>query len=250
MKIQYASDLHVEFGGTPLRRNHLLGDVVVLAGDIHGTPSDLVSYLKRLNTTLPIVYVLGNHEFHAGHWDKALNLYQWRLEKEGLRNVFLLENDTVEIDGVRFVGTTLWSDCGRGAQGENAERLVADFRRIGAPPRLTWLHMAERYEESLAWLKTEVETPYAGRTVVVTHFAPSLESNAPEYGDSPVRLYYCNALDDWIVGLGERGPDLWIHGHTHHCVDYRLGKTRVVSNQRGYADTDVPEFDPTRVVEL
>ena len=250
MKIQYAGDLHVEFGGTPIRRNHLVGDVLVLAGDIHGSPSDLVDYLKRLYTTIPIIYVLGNHEFHAGHWGKVAGLYQWRIEKEGLANVFLLDNDSVEINGIRFLGTTLWSDCANGEQGSNAEELVADFRRVNTDQgNLTWKDMADRYRESLEWLKKEVEKPFNGKTVVITHFAPSLESNAPEYGDSPVRKYYCNQLDDWIKNLGDQGPDLWIHGHTHFCVDYKIGKTRVVSNQRGYNQDDVPGFDPKKTVE-
>lgn len=290
MIVQYAGDIHVEFGGTPIRKSDLVGDVLVLAGDIHGTPSGLIDYLKRLHANIPIIYVLGNHEFHSHHWDKALGLYQWRLEKEGLSNVFLLENDSIEISGVRFLGTTLWSDCGDGEQGLSAEDMVADFSRITGPKSdnvvdptplsqiklppgyiptraetlsflqhmgddttpttLSWQTLATRYHESLDWLKQELAKPFPGKTVVVTHFAPSLESNAPEYGDSPIRKYYCNQLDDWIKSLGDQAPDVWIHGHTHFCVDYMIGKTRVVSNQRGYNSGDVVGFDPRRVVEI
>jgi len=291
VRIQFAGDIHVEFGGTPIRRSDLVGDVLVLAGDIHGTPSGLVDYLKRLHTTIPIIYVLGNHEYHGGSWEKAVGVYKWRLEKEGLsRQVVLLENESVEISGVRFLGTTLWSDCGNGEQGLSAENIVADFSRIAGaksdnvvdptplsqiklPPgyvptraetlkflqhmgddttkaTLSWQTMAARYRESLEWLKQELQKPFAGKTVVATHFAPSIESNAPEYADSPIRKYYCNSLDDWLKSLGDQGPDLWIHGHTHFCVDYMIGKTRIVSNQRGYNAGDVGEFDPKRFVEL
>ncbi|MHB8369458.1 MAG: metallophosphoesterase [Leptospirales bacterium] len=290
MKIQFASDLHTEFGGTPIRRNHLVGDVLVLAGDIAGTTNGLVDYLNRLHTNRPILYVVGNHEYYGGNWDKAVGLYSWAIEKAGLGNVHLLENDAIEIGGIRFLGTTLWTDCMAGEQGLAAEAMVADFLKIEGPKNtvdtvplskvslppgyvpsraetlsflqhmgndmtkkatLSWQAMAERYHESLEWLKQEIVKPFPGKTVVVTHFAPSLESNAAEYADSPIRGYFCNDLDSWIEGLGDRAPEIWIHGHTHHCVDYRIGKTRVVSNQNGYLGIEKVEgFDPTKTVEI
>jgi len=43
---------------------------------------------------------------------------------------------------------------------------------------------------------------------------------------------------------------LWIHGHTHDNVDYRIARTRVLSNQCGYAGKILPGFDPGRVVTV
>ena len=74
VKIQYAGDLHVEFGGTPIQRIDLVGDVLVLAGDIAGSPGGLVEYIDRLHANIPIVYVLGNHEHYSNSWDKVLEL--------------------------------------------------------------------------------------------------------------------------------------------------------------------------------
>jgi Icc-related predicted phosphoesterase len=82
--------------------------------------------------------------------------------------------------------------------------------------------------------------------VVVTHHAPSQRSLNPLYSD-PMAAAYATHLDALVE---ESGVPLWIHGHTHHCVDYRLGRTRVVANQRGYPDEPVGGFDPGLVLDL
>lgn len=47
------------------------------------------------------------------------------------------------------------------------------------------------------------------------------------------------------------GPDLWVHGHMHNSVDYRVGATRVVTNPRGYAGHEInPNFNPQLVIEI
>lgn len=68
----------------------------------------------------------------------------------------------------------------------------------------------------------------------------------PLYVDAAAAAYASN-LDDMVAGSGAA---LWVHGHTHHCVDYRLGGTRVVSYQRGYPNEPVGGFKPGLVVEL
>ena len=77
MKIQYASDLHTEFGFQDLRKSDLKGDILVLAGDIAGKPKKLNQYLHSLAGSIPILYVMGNHEFY-GH-DFTTDL--WRYQK-------------------------------------------------------------------------------------------------------------------------------------------------------------------------
>ena len=87
-----------------------------------------------------------------------------------------------------------------------------------------------------AWLQTELERPAQGRwdkTVVVTHFGPSLRSADPRYGQQPGTASFCNADDELIPRA-----DLWLHGHLHCRHDYRVARagrapTRVVCNARG-----------------
>jgi hypothetical protein len=155
----------------------------------------------------------------------------------------------VVLDGVRFVGTTLWTDFDALAPGADtpgatlAQQLRARdkaFRaanyylrknsslRAGMP-----MLAAELREQGLLcqqWLRDTLATPYAGPTVVVTHFAPSLRSADPRYGLTPGTAGFCNALDDLLAQA-----DLWLHGHLHAPSDYVHNGCRVVANPLGYA---------------
>ena len=248
MKIQYASDLHTEFGSFPLQKSDLKGDILVLAGDIAGKPRKLNQYLHSLAGSIPILYVMGNHEFY-GHDFADLTQYQKASEISG---VHFLENRSVEIGGIRFLGCTLWTDFFGGMQGKHCEREVNDFRFISLSDaqdgRLRWTDVAYRHRGSLAWLRKELETPFSGPTVVITHTAPSALSNPPQFAGSPISGSFYSNLDELIE---EMGPALWIHGHMHDSSDYLIGKTRVVCNPFGYEGIEVNvDWDPGAMVEV
>jgi len=101
-----------------------------------------------------------------------------------------------------------------------------------------------------AWLASELRRPRDGveRTVVVTHFAPSLRSADPRYGARSGTASFCNADDD-LLPLA----DLWLHGHVHCVHDYRVaraggGTTRVVCNSRGHTRRGEAEAHAPRLV--
>jgi hypothetical protein len=91
-----------------------------------------------------------------------------------------------------------------------------------------------------------LDEPFAGPTVIVTHHAPSLRSCNPAYRDHPVTAAYVSDLEWMLDGRAA----LWVHGHTHLCVDYEIGGTRVVANQRGYPHDGVEGFDPGLVLDV
>ena len=247
MKIQYASDLHTEFGFEALRKSDIKGDVLVLAGDIAGKPKELLRYLHSLAGSIPILYVMGNHEFYGHDFIEGLPRYRKAVESQS--GAYFLEIRSVAIGGVRFLGCTLWSDFFGGMQGKGAERDINDFRFItleGSP--LRWTDVAYRHRESLAWLRKELETPFPGPTVVITHYAPSALSNPPRFAGSPISGAFYSNLDDLIA---ETQPSLWIHGHMHDSSDYAIGATRVVCNPFGYAEIEVnAKWDPTAIIEV
>jgi Icc-related predicted phosphoesterase len=108
--------------------------------------------------------------------------------------------------------------------------------------------VAYRHRGSLAWLRKELETPFSGPTVVITHHAPSMRSNPLRFAGSPISGAFYTHLDDLIE---ETQPVLWIHGHMHNSSDYRIGKTRVVCNPYGIAWEDInPEWNPEVIVEV
>lgn len=250
MKLHILSDVHLEFGRWPkaVNINAIEADVTILAGDIDIGLKGLVFALKIKR---PVIYVMGNHEFYGQRPMREL----WRKARAKVAgtHVHLLENDAVVIDGVRFLGATLWTDYtlhGASQQAErmrHAERTLSDFHAIfstrrGAlvfnEARLCYQHVGDRltaqkvaamHVTSRDWLKSMLAARGPEPTVVVTHHAPSFRSlESPQDGDW-LDAAYATPLDDLVAQA-----DLWVHGHIHHAVDYRIGKGRVVANPRGY----------------
>lgn len=237
----------MELGGSPLRRRDIVGDVLVLAGDIESDPGRLAARIRQISPTLPVVYVIGNHEYYRWDWATAVDEYRQALSP--LRNVHVLEKGTVVLSGIRFLGCALWTDFFGGMQGPASEGGLNDFDVIGLDGgRLRWTDVANRHRNSLAWLRKELETSFSGATVVVTHHAPSALSNPPQFAGSPISGAFYSNLDALIE---ETQPALWIHGHMHDSSDYRIGNTRIICNPYGYhgIETNV-DWDPEAVVEI
>ncbi|MCK6429890.1 MAG: metallophosphoesterase [Burkholderiaceae bacterium] len=250
MKIQILSDLHLTVA--PMEVPRTAADVAVLAGDI-ARPRQAIEW--ALGFPQPVVYVPGNHEYYGG----ALSAVAAELRALARgTHVHVLDEDALELGGVRFVGATLWTDfllfddpraCEEASAA--ATRLIADFKRIAveAGEPFTPEHSRLLCRRAAGWLSQQL-AKRVRPTVVVTHHAPSARSVEPKYAGSPLNAAFVSNLD----ALVERsGADLWIHGHTHYPVDYAIGATRVFSNPRGYARDGMPEnarFDPYCVVEI
>lgn len=204
---------------------------------------------------IPVVYVAGNHEFYRAHIN-GMN-HELRLCAKTLRIHYLCE-DAVVIDGVRFLGTTLWTDFslypGREQESMAAARQgISDFSWIRTsngffmPEQSVVMHKVARQ-----WLGEQLAKPFDGPTVVVTHHAPSARSISREYADSPLNPAFASELTE-LAGLA----DLWIHGHCHTSCDYDWHGTRVVANPRGYPHQRVrplqwenTAFNPDFIVEV
>ena len=242
MKLHCFSDLHLEFG--PLQRPRAEADVVIAAGDI-GVGLEGIRWLAGFDK--PVIYVLGNHEYWGRDYTDFIDEV-WR--ESGNGNTHLLENESVVIDGVRFVGCSLWADYANGDQQvmEAAFHGMNDFRHItdnGGPLRPR--RLLETHRQSVQWLWHVLAEPHDGPTVVVTHHAPSMKS----WHRGPLDGYmYCYCTD--LEGLIHRAaPKLWVHGHTHSTRDYHVGPTRVVCNPRGYHNyEEVAGFDPLKIIEV
>ena len=248
MRIHILSDLHVDFGPIVLPR--VEADVTVLAGDVRPGKSALAWI--RENCPGPVIYVLGNHEFYGGSVPKLIE--DFRRMSVGT-NIHVLENNCIRIDGVRFLGCTLWTDfCLFGdpaVAGRKAATIMSDYRRIRVSPefrRLTRMDTARFHARSLRWLREQLAPAAADPMVIVTHHAPSAWSLDPMDAAELISAAYASNLDDLVAATHAR---LWIHDHTHRSADYHLGETRVISNPRGYADIPEPTgFEPALVVEL
>jgi predicted phosphodiesterase len=275
MKLHVLSDIHLEFQKWP--RDWDLAsidcDVHILAGDIGSGFQGLDFALKRVGK--PAIYICGNHELYGkrtvrGWWHKAR-------EKLAGSPVHLLENESIVIGDVRFLGCTLWTDFAllgderQEAVGRLAEREMSDFGNIfltrrgpinfDADPyafgftrrrsgdRLTLRHVAALHRQSRDFLEAELHKvgPW-NKTVVVTHHAPSVNGIEQESADE-LDAAYASHLDSLVARA-----DLWIHGHVHRAREYAgtLGG-RVVQNARGYADSGLGKicgFQWNKVIEL
>ncbi|HYE36474.1 metallophosphoesterase [Methylocaldum sp.] len=242
MRIQYFSDIHLEFGSLEVVPTD--ADVVVAAGDI-GIGRQGLDWLKSFRK--PVVYVAGNHEFYSQeHLSTLANLSGGA----GGSNVQFLERRAWEYNGVRFLGCTLWSDLG-GEDNDQLQELVSivnDFRKIRyRADTLSAESYLQLHRESRHWLFDELAKPFPGKTVVVTHHAPTPWS----WRDNPghlKRYAYCNDLKEVLHSFEIAA---WFHGHTHAVSDYRCAGTRILCNPRGYFPNQlVSEFDPGKVLEI
>ena len=290
MKIQLLSDLHLETHPHFVPRPAAGADVLVLAGDIgsyqtgsmlldqHDNDFGLARFSPLHGWPTPVLFVAGNHEYDNLDWDEA----HQRLQATCARlQITWLDRQVLTLQGVRFVGSTLWSDfdalgplAGQTVPDPLVDKIPAHFSHPNSPytrqlkardkafraadfylrktgttrdghPFLS-AAMRELALESQDWLKAQLATPFEGPTVVVTHFAPSVLSADPRYGRTPGTAGFCNALDPLLAQA-----QLWLHGHLHCPMDYTHQGCRVVANPLGYARKgEQAQFQAELVISL
>jgi predicted phosphodiesterase len=250
VKLHILSDLHLEHA--PFTPPPVEADVVLLAGDIApGTAG--IEWVSRHLAGRPCIYVAGNHEFY-GHELPGLS-DRLRAAAVGSQ-VHALENEELVIDGVRFLGCSLWSDFDFAGAENRAnsmrvcERLVNDYKQIRSsePERpLRAQDTRDLHVASRAWLATCLAVPFDGPTVVVTHHAPLVRNRPDNAVLAAIGGAFASDLTELMHG---DAVDLWVFGHIHRSVDLEVNGTRVLSNQRGYPHEPVDGFDPGLVVEI
>jgi Icc-related predicted phosphoesterase len=263
MPVRPFSDIHAEFW-KPHKIQRILGMIVpplptdretvaLIAGDL-GLAHRQDTWLKPLKVLaeqfLAVVYVEGNHFYY--HNDFFGRIHELKSEVSLPNNVHFLENESVEINGVVFIGATLWTDF----QGKDffkmqyARKNMSDYEVIKKPTgqRLLPEDTVELFYESKKYIFEAIRSAGGRKTVVVTHHGISTLSIHERFRGDSLNCAYMTDLSNEII---DHGPDLWVHGHTHNSFDYMLGKTRVVVNPYGYKDVEVnPRYDKQLVIEL
>ena len=280
MKIQLVSDLHLEFEDVNIK-NESNADVLILSGDIlvaddlRNQPADLSladipdegygrarralryrDFFLRVSFQFKhVIYVMGNHEHYHGKFDKSAGIIRETIGYLNIHNIHLLDRDIKEIDGVHFVGGTMWTDCNKGdpMTQYHLEHCMTDFRviRIAGENFKKFLPMRTvmEFTKTRDYFKTVIKNlPKDAKIVVCSHHAPSHLSIHEIYkNDTLMNGGYSSDLSEFI--LDHPQIKLWTHGHMHNNFDYMIGDTRVVCNPKGYPGEN-GDFENNLILEI
>lgn len=271
MRVNVISDLHLEFGDLELPG----GDILVISGDacesrtlakfkydpqnilgdngVAGKRLDRAArfFHEEVTKYRKCIYIMGNHEHYHSKFHKTFSELLVNLPD----NVELLEQENTVIDGVMFVGATLWTDCNKGdpMTMQVLKHGMNDYRAITFNDRARSLYRqldpqdtAEVHFKTKQYLRTMAELNRDKKLVVCTHHAPTFQSVADEYkSQREMNGGYASDLGEFI--LDNENILFWTHGHMHDPSDYMVGQCRVLCNPRGYRGHErrANEFDPT-----
>jgi Icc-related predicted phosphoesterase len=259
MRLWILSDLHLELTrgwDLPAGEARPDFDVLVAAGDIIPRMERGVKWLRDRVPDRDVIYVAGNHEAYGQDID--IDIEKARAAAVGTR-IRVLQNDSVTIDGFTFVGATLWTDFDLFGDPDYAMAVAGetmnDYRKIRTRNyelRLRPMHTVKRHLESRDFIARELHKP--GRHVVVTHHGPVPEAARRGFDNDIGSAAYASDLRPLIE---EGAPELWVYGHTHESRDFLVGRTRVVSNAKGYGPWlprettwDNASFNPNLIIEI
>ncbi len=246
------SDLHLDRSrGVPALADG--ADAVMVAGD---TCEGLVKAVEALRQAFPasveVIMVAGNHEYYGRAFAAELAAGRARARQVGIH---LLENGVAHIGALRVLGATLWTDymlfgptlrtpamrvAGDQMRDHKKIRWSSEPWRRFRPEEALSLH-----NESKRFFETELAKPHSGPTMLLAHHGMTFEAVAPDLQRSLIAAAYTSDLSF----VDQFGPDYVVTGHTHHPLDFRRGRTRFLSNPRGYADEGLA-FDPALVLEV
>jgi len=280
MRIHLIADLHAEFTAGKLKLPNVECDLHLVCGDgaaplTHALP--IIADAFKGSTAIK-AYIPGNHDFYhtSEHPHSFMQDELARGREMGRRlGVTVLSNDVLILGDTRVLGTTLWTDFRAGdpsmsrkmkmsqsqkgwygderRDGGGGRDYHEDFRQIrfggfGTKNRFTPSQWLVLHEESMAFLRSELEIDHIGETVVASHMAPSTQSLMPG-----------SHMHDWLYATTDcddlfQSVDLWAHGHIHQSRDYEVDGCRVVCNPRGYPNKgggfENASWDPAMVIEV
>lgn len=265
-KIRICSDLHLEFATYSLP--HLPDDkttILVLAGDIgvvncKSLHKRYLPFLEEMsNRFKAVILVAGNHEHYHGSIDTTHSILKVALNSAGLHNVIPLENMSVVLNGISFIGSTMWTNCDNNSPFSHmmfnsmSDSEVIRVGNYADDIPFTAQRSFEEHTRAINYIFPEIvrHKEAGNKVVVVTHHLPTRKSLSAS--GRPLDMFYASELYDSII---DTNPDVWVHGHTHTPFDYIIepfdeNSTRIICNPRGYHGyEDIPGFDPVLTITL
>lgn len=243
-KLGYFSDIYLElYPNTGLLlpddilNNNLNLDILCILGDFceGRNIENLLEFFKTISIKYEyIFYILGNHEFHnSEYFTVKKHIFNFFKDNE-LKNIFVLDNDHVKLDDCVFIGTTLWSDLANYSDIDTdiLECYVDDYRSIKYQYNLITPKDTHRFHvESIEYIKAVCEKYSGSKIILLSHYSPSFKSQVDVRPNSLRSSVYCSDLEQLVRDLK---IEVWLHGHTHHEVEYFINECFVSSNPKGY----------------
>ena len=263
IKHRLLSDLHLEFGDWDIPPHADDADtVLILAGDIHtrgrvvlpgcldvtNKMQKVESYVERYAERFKaIIVILGNHDYWGGSLERIPQKIKEYIASKGWSNVHLLENDVIKIDGITYIGATLWTDMNKGDPRARYEDMQSanNYKKIKfkVTRKVTSEVLELTHLKSKRFIEDYCEKYPDETKVLITHQSPLLESWTAAYPDLPVEWGDVSDGAEWVAKLS--GVDVICHGHLHKSLSYKLNEKKVFCMPRGYAPNDLnKEFDP------
>jgi predicted phosphohydrolase len=241
LRIQYCSDLHLEFeenrryiASNQLRVN---GDILILAGDIVPLHDEFLNnpffaYISK--SYRQVFWVPGNHEYYYRNISDFNISFNLKLHE----NINIVNNIEVQYEDIQFIFSTLWSEISEKNE-KYIEQCVSDFECITKNDRKFKVSDFNKlHYESLDFLKQSTART-KNKVVIVTHHVPSYFCNMPVHNNSPIKEAFSIDLTDYIE---KSNANFWIYGHSHfNQRPLHIGKTIMLTNQLGYIQLNEQE---------
>lgn len=254
MKIQYASDIHLEFPDNSkwLSQNPLtvVGDILVLSGDMLLFGSENLEthpFIDWCSANFQHTFLVpGNHEYYNGvDITRTLGDFFFPIR----HNVTFCNNHSVRIDDVELFFTTLWTHVSPHSE-MKVQQLMVDCYRIRHGHRFLLAHdYAKLHKLCVDWLTRALAESTAQKKVVVSHHCPVMVED-PIYESNGVSEAFVVPMEDYIENSD---IDHWVFGHTHYngANGMKVGKCTMHTNQVGYVKDGICKgFNPAAMFEV
>lgn len=251
VKIIKLSDLHTETFKYKMNINNDMCDIVIFAGDIGNKFQAMKLINELLEKNIIVIYVLGNHEFY-NYNNKVKTIDEikdgWKKRSEENENLHVLDDSSVVIKGIKFIGSTAWTkistenydaktinyeiDCLSDFQKIIKRKLMRGYRTIRGYP-ITLEDYDNMHIKSINYIKDEIAKPFNGRKILITHHPITKESKHPDFENYDFNSQFFTS--DYSEIIHNSDLHYYFHGHIHYYFKYDLNETNVLCNAYGYA---------------
>lgn len=260
----YWTDLHNEFSEfSPPKVGDI--DAVLLGGDTSNA-KELPTYCEMLFDIyqVPAIVILGNHEGYGWEWYGMCDHVKTEFQKlkDRKKDIHLLNPGVIDIKDTRIIGATLWSDLNINGRDNPVSDLAVqgglnDYTKIsihqaGVRRKLNIMDTKSWHQAEKAFIFQELQKPFDGKKLVLTHHQPTAQSVHPAYKGTAINPGFASSMDEEV---SDSCADFWLYGHGHRVLSYIHERTdgglcKMISNCRGYPSESLyTNFNPTLVID-